>query len=90
MKQIVANYTVVIEKQKRLGTKRNCYTAYVPILGIAADADTVEKIEKEIASLIQFHIESLAQEGEEIPVETENSLVTKSQALIPKGAIIMQ
>lgn len=90
MKQTVANYTVVIEKQKRLGTKKDCYAAYVPVLGIAVDADTIEKVEKEIASLIQFHIESLAQEGEEIPVETENSLVTKSQALIPEGAIIMQ
>jgi predicted RNase H-like HicB family nuclease len=84
MKQQIANYTVVIEKQKRMGTKRTCYMAFVPTLGIATDADTIEKAEKEIKSLLQFHLDSLAEEGEEIPVETGSALVTRSQVLIPK------
>ena len=88
MKQQVTDYTVIIEKQKRLGTNKDCYMAYVPTLGIATDADTLDKIEKEIKSLIQFHLESLVEEGEEIPVEPEQTFVTKSQVSIPKGAIV--
>lgn len=88
MKQQIANYTVIIEKQKRLGTEKTCYAAFVPILGIATEADTIEKVKKEIQSLIQFHLDSLAQEGETIPVETDEALVTRSQAKIPTGATV--
>lgn len=83
MKKQVANYTVIIEKQKRMGTDDDCYVAYVPIIGIAADADTVEEVEREIKSLIQFHVESLAEEGEEIPTETESAFVTRAQVVLP-------
>lgn len=88
MKQNVANYTVVIEKEKRTGTSKVCYTAFVPFLDIATEADTIEKVEQEIQSLIQFHIESLVQEGAEIPIEQNNSLVTKSAVNLPYDAII--
>lgn len=88
MKQQVTNYTVVIEKEKRTGTNKACYTAFVPFLGIATEADTIEKVEQEIQSLIQFHVESLAEEGVEIPVEQGNSLVTKSAVNLPSDAII--
>ncbi len=67
MKQQIADYTVVIEKQKRLGTNQLCYTAFVPTLGIATDADTLKEVKKEVQSLIQFHIDCLAKEGEGIP-----------------------
>lgn len=88
MKHKVANYTVVIEKQKRTGTNKTCYMAYVPILGIATEADTIEQAEKAINSLIQFHIESLTEEGASIPFEQEHSFVTRSQILLPKGAVL--
>lgn len=88
MKQRIANYTVVIEKQKRLGTNKTCYMAFVPTLGIATDSDTIEQVKNEIKSLIQFHLDSLAEEGKEIPVETESAFVTRSQVFIPKGAIV--
>jgi len=88
MKQQIANYTVIIEKQKRIGSKKTCYAAYVPILGIATEADTIEQVEKEIQSLIQFHLDCLAEEGETIPVETEPTLVTRSQVIIPARANI--
>ena len=77
MKQRIANYTVVIEKQKRIGTNKFYYMAYVPILGIATESDTIEKLEKEIKSLIQFHIESLAEEGEEIPLENGEAFISR-------------
>lgn len=77
MKQKIANYTVIIEKQKRLGTNKNCYMAFVPTLGIATDADTIEQVEKEINSLIQFHLETLTEEHELIPVEAKPAFVTQ-------------
>ncbi|MDO8570701.1 MAG: type II toxin-antitoxin system HicB family antitoxin [Candidatus Daviesbacteria bacterium] len=88
MKQNIANYTVVIEKEKRTGTDKICYTAFVPFLGIAVEADSIEKAEQEIQSLIQFHIESLAEEKVEIPVEQNNNFVTKSTVNLPFNAII--
>ncbi len=90
MQQKIANYTVIIERQKRLGTNKICYMAYVPILGIATDADTIEEVEKEIKSLIEFHLESLVEEEEDIPLETEEAFVTKSQVNLPKGASFAQ
>jgi predicted RNase H-like HicB family nuclease len=64
MKQKVANYTVVIEKEVRTGTKKACYSAYVPILGIATEGETVKQVQAEIKKLVEFHLESLAAEGE--------------------------
>jgi len=86
MKQKIANYTVVIERQKRLGSNKPCYVALVPMLDIATEADTIERVRKDIQSLIQFHLNCLAEEGEVIPLETEQAIVTKSQATIPSGA----
>ena len=88
MKQKIANYTVIIENQKRLGTSKDCYAALAPTLGIATEEDTVEAVKKSIQSLIQFHLECLAQEGETIPFEAEHPLVTRSQVIIPSGANI--
>ena len=85
---MIANYTVIIESQKRLGTKKTCYAAFAPTLGIAAEADTIEAVKKDIQSLIQFHLECLTQEGETIPLEAEHPLVTRSQVIIPSGANI--
>lgn len=84
----VTNYTIIIEKQKRIGTNTECYSAIVPVLGIATEADTVEEVEKEIKFLIQFHLDSLTEEGEEIPVETASALVTRYQATLPEGAVV--
>ena len=88
MKQTIANYTVVINKEKRAGTNKNCYSAFVPILGIATDADTLEKVQQEIKDLIQFHLECLAQEGEEIQIEGNNVLVARSEVVLPHNAQI--
>lgn len=63
MKQNIANYTVVIDKEKRTGTNKDCYTALVPRLGIATEADTLAQIKKDIKELVQFHVESLSKEN---------------------------
>lgn len=88
MKQIVTNYTIIIDQEKRTGTNKTCYTALVPILGIATEADTLEQAQKDIQSLVQFHLESLAKESEPIPVETTPSLVTRFEAKLPENAIL--
>lgn len=55
-------YAVVVEK-----TERN-YSAYVPDLpGCVATGQTVEEVENEIRTAIQFHIEGLRKDGLAIP-----------------------
>lgn len=88
MKQQIANYTVIVEKQKRLGTNKYCYMAFVPLLGIATEADTLEKAEKEIKSLIKFHLECLVEEKEIVPVEKEPAYITRSEVVLPSGAVL--
>ena len=88
MKQKVANYTVIIEKEKRTGSDEICFTAFAPLLGIATEAETIEQAQQVIQSLIQFHIDSLREEGEEIPIEQGNSFVTKTEVYLPEGAIL--
>lgn len=83
MKQDIANYTVVIEKEKRMDTNSECYTALVPAFGIATEADTLSQVKKDIKEMMQFHIDSLSEEGEEVPTESGKSIVTKIPAYIP-------
>ena len=83
MKQNIANYTVVIDKEKRTGTNKDCYTALVPRLGIATEADTLAQVKKAIKELVQFHVECLSEEGSEIPVENGESFITKVAAFLP-------
>jgi len=60
-------YRVVVEPDKRVGARQQCFTAYCPTLGLADDGDTLEEALKNVKALIKFHVESLAAEGEEIP-----------------------
>lgn len=56
-------YLVIIEKGK------SSYGAYVPDLpGCIAVAETREEIEKLIKEAINFHIEGLKEDGEEVPL----------------------
>ncbi len=86
MSQPATNYTVLIEKEKRSGTEDICYTAFVPVLGIATEADSLDEVEKEVQSLIKFHLESLVEEGEEVPIENASSFVARYQTVLPEGA----
>lgn len=56
-------YAVVIEKAG------NNYGAYVPDLpGCVATGDTIEEVEAEIRSAIEFHLDGLREDGLPIPV----------------------
>ena len=55
-------YAVVIEKAQ------SNYSAYVPDLpGCIATGNTIEEVEKEIREAIEFHIEGMRQDGENVP-----------------------
>jgi predicted RNase H-like HicB family nuclease len=89
MKRKILNYHILIEPDKQTGTGESCFTAFVPILGIATDGKTVEETLNSAKDLIQFHLESLTEEGEEIPVEQqESSFITRTSVYSPKGAIL--
>jgi predicted RNase H-like HicB family nuclease len=60
-------YAIVIEKAD------SNYSAYVPDLpGCVATGATTEEAEKEIREAIEFHIEGMKEEGEEIPVPSSS------------------
>ena len=84
----IANYTIVIEKDVRTGTGESCYIAFVPVLGLATEADTVEEVQLAAQELIQFHLQSLSEEGEPIPVEDPNSVVAKAEVVLPDNAAV--
>lgn len=69
MKKKLLNYYVLIKEDRRTGTGKPCFSAFVPILGIAADGDSVEETLENIKETIRFHIECLVAEGEEVPTE---------------------
>lgn len=55
-------YAIVVEKTE------NNFSAYVPDLpGCVATGHTVEEVENEIRTAIEFHIEGLREEGLAIP-----------------------
>lgn len=70
MEKKILNYRVVITPDERTGTGKSCYTAYVPLLGIATDGDTVEEALMNVQDAIRVYIRSLREDGEEIPLES--------------------
>ena len=55
-------YAVIIEKGK------DSYGAYVPDLpGCVAVGDTVEEVKTLIQEAIEFHLEGMIEDGDEIP-----------------------
>jgi len=55
-------YAIVIEKAP------SNYSAYVPDLpGCVATGATIEEVEREIRDAIEFHIEGMRQDGENVP-----------------------
>lgn len=88
MKNKIANYTVVIEKEFRSGTKKVAYSAYVPALGIGTDADTLKEVKTAIKKMVDFHIECLIEEGEEIKIQNSPSIITTLRTLLPKNTLV--
>ena len=77
-------YKILITPDTRIGTKRLCYTAFVPVLGIAVDGNTVEETFENAKALIRFHLESLRKEDRPIPMENSSGeFITTARIIIP-------
>lgn len=76
----VLDYRVILRLDKRLGSKKSCYVAFCPTLGLADDGDTPQEALDNIQATIAFHIECLQKERKEIPVDRPSEeLVTNTQ-----------
>jgi predicted RNase H-like HicB family nuclease len=66
------DFTIVIEPDEE------SFHAFVPVLpGCHSFGESVEEAKKNIAEAIELHVESMIEEGEEIPIEKEPVLVTR-------------
>lgn len=80
MQKVVRNYRIIIKPDIYPDSKKPCYSAFVPTLGLADYGGNVEEAVKNMSSLIKFHLESLEAEGTEIPVaQPDKELVTEVQ-----------
>jgi len=77
-------YRIIITPDARTGTKKRCFTAFVPVLGIATDGDTVEEAFENAESLIEFHLETLHKSKQIIPVEdSAQEFITTARVAVP-------
>lgn len=71
MKQNILKYDVVFEEQAEGG-----YTVTVPSLpGCISEGDTFEEAKGNIAEAITAYLESLAKDGEELPMGDSNIFI---------------
>ena len=75
----VLEYRIFITPDIRTGTNKKCFTAYVPVLGIATEGDSVEKARVSAEKLIAFHLESLRKEGKPPPKEIGADFITTAR-----------
>lgn len=81
MQKQVLNYRIIMEPEK-MG-KKVVYNAYCPALGLADYGDSLDEAFKNIQSLIKFHIESLLEDGLEVPTEnTQEEVITSTRISI--------
>lgn len=75
----------MIRKDERTGDGGDCYTAYVPELGVATDGDTIQEAIENSKDLIKFQLDCLVNEGQEIPVfqETESMVYDAKFEVFP-------
>lgn len=88
MEKKILNYRIIIEKEK-YEDGSIVYVAYCPTLGISDYADTVEEVLSSIKDGIELAIESLAKEGQEVPVDhVEEQIITSAKIIVPSGVKI--
>ena len=87
MEKQVLKYRIIIEPEK-MG-KKTVYNAYCPTLGIADYGDSIDGVLKSIKDGIELALESLAEEGKEIPIDNiREQTVTTTEVRVPEGARI--
>ncbi|MEA3355480.1 MAG: type II toxin-antitoxin system HicB family antitoxin [Patescibacteria group bacterium] len=79
-KKTILDYRVILKPDTRTGSKKSCYVAFCPTLGVADDGDNPKEALKNIRSTIIFHLKSLQKERKEIPVDHPNEeMITNTQ-----------
>lgn len=69
---MMINFTVVIEPDEQ------GFHAYVPVLpGCHTFADTIEQARLNILEAIELHVQSMIEDGEDVPVEREPIFITR-------------
>ena len=83
MEKKVLNYRIIIEKEK-YEDGSSVYSAYCPTLGVSDYGDSVEEVLKSIKDGIELMIESLAKDGEEVPIDhLENQIIVTTEVKLP-------
>ncbi|OGG24629.1 hypothetical protein A3A79_05630 [Candidatus Gottesmanbacteria bacterium RIFCSPLOWO2_01_FULL_43_11b] len=83
METKILNYRIIIEPDKRIGTGEHGYAAYCPTLGLSDGGDTIEEAIENMKKLITFHIESLIEEKQPIPLDKEEEIIVTTKIRIP-------
>jgi len=84
METKILQYRIIITPDTQTGTGKVVYTALCPLLGIAADGETTEEALTGIQEAIEIYIESLAEDGEYIPVDhPEQDIITTTSIKAP-------
>jgi len=79
-KKTILDYRVILKPDESLDSKKSCYVAFCPTLGVVDDGPTPQEALKNIKSTIIFHLECLQKEHKEIPVDNPNEeMVTNTQ-----------
>ncbi|MEK7535012.1 MAG: type II toxin-antitoxin system HicB family antitoxin [Patescibacteria group bacterium] len=68
-------YRVIVESDKRTGTNEDAFTAYVPVLGLAADGDTIDEALKNIEGSVSAFVQSMREDNLEIPEDAKEQFV---------------
>lgn len=85
MQTRILSYRIIIEPEKQ--GKKTVYNAYCPTLGVADWGDSIDAVLASIKDGIELALESLAQEGKEIPVDNiDKEMVASAQVEAPAGA----
>ena len=84
MEAKVANYRIIIEPEI-LPNGKKVYNAYCPTLSVADYGDTIEETLESIRDGIELAIESLIEDGKEVPIDNiKDQVITSTEARIPQ------
>ena len=79
-KKTILDYRVILKPERRIGSKKPCYVAFCPTLGVVDDGDGPQEALKNVRNTISFHLKCLQKERKEIPVDHPNEeMITNTQ-----------
>ncbi len=76
MEKHILNYKIIVEKERHKG--KIVYVASCPALGLFDWGKTIDQSMGRITKLIKFHLESLEDAGQPIPIEKESTTIMTS------------